>query len=115
MKRPNKEEYERTMNSYKAEIEQLKEKLEKIVIPKDELNALKQEKRQVFTTLLNQKKDLQQKKNSTLNQIKQLQQLVKQKGDTVQKELEKLGYKSPDDVQSKVRYFFLNAVNWKPN
>jgi ribosomal protein S4 len=104
IRQPNKEQYEKAMNSFKQEMDSIKEKLDKISIPKDEFGQEKQEKRAIFQTLLKQKQEAQAKKSSVLNQMKQLQVIVKAQGESVQKELEKLGYKTPEEIQTRVKY-----------
>lgn len=109
--RPNKDEYQKKMDEYSLQVKEIRQKLDLIQLPAKDLNSSKQlqkqEARTEFQTLLKQKQDLSAKKNTAFNQMKALQSTLKQKGDALRSEFDKLGFKNPQDCDAQISYYLL--------
>jgi hypothetical protein len=95
------------MGILSAQILDLQEKLNKIQVPgkdaQQDKKTLKQEKRSEFHGILKSKKDLLLKKNAILDQIKNLKNLKKQRESQHQKQLDKLKFKSIEQVDQQIK------------
>ncbi|KAI8900461.1 hypothetical protein BC833DRAFT_581764 [Globomyces pollinis-pini] len=101
--RPNKEQYQQSMDDYSKKINDLITKIKAIKVPAKDTNnpllAKKNEARAVFDSLLKQKQELSSKKATALNQLKAVQQSLK-KG--TEKAKSNQGFKNADDVEVQI-------------
>lgn len=106
--RPNKEEYQKSMEDFTEKINSIREEILKVqakLPAKDSNSALSKDKetfKQLFDTLLNQKKDLQKKKKAMFDEVGNLRTLIKKKSDEARNARDKLPFKSTAEIDANV-------------